>query len=399
MSNRKNLANAILALGVSTSDTTWILEAGYGDEMPDVPFELTATPFGQLSTMGNSEIILVTAISTDTLTVERAQKGTTAKAFLAGAVVSNGISTDDVVGTMVNVTTANNTAAKVGTTDNGNFMPVLGDKIIVNFVNGSNVSNPTLNIDGSGAKNIRLGQTNATTATMGLGTGANSNIKIAMWYDGTYWKLYGANDNTNTTYTEITEAEIDAGTASTLMTITGRRAEYIKRRGGQVGDIFMSLRTTPGINRLFMDGSTYNKADFPLLWALQATHPAYFTASDTLTFTLADMRERMPFGKSETSPFTTLGYKMGTQEETLTVNQIPSHGHPNRWRAFMPSGTGSFVVNDRGGDAVAIPDNATHGGNGENITGNPSVVTNTGGGLAHNNMPPIIVMNYEVVAA
>lgn len=89
---------------------------------------------------------------------------------------------------------------------------------------------------------------------------------------------------------------------------------------------------------------------------------------------------------------------MGTQQETLTTDKIPSHGHANRWRAFMPSGTGSFILNDRGGDAVVVSDNASHGGNGEDVSGNPSVVTNTGGGLPHNNMPPVIVVNYEVIA-
>lgn len=99
MANRKNLANGILALGVNTTDTTWVLQNGYGAGMPAVPFYLTATPFGQLSTIGNSEIVNVTARTTDTLTVERAAKGTTAIAFDAGAVVSNGIYTDDVVNT------------------------------------------------------------------------------------------------------------------------------------------------------------------------------------------------------------------------------------------------------------------------------------------------------------
>lgn len=95
MANRKNLANGILALGVSDTDTTWVLQNGYGAGMPDVPFYLTATPFGQLSTMGNSEIVNVTARTTDTLTVQRGAKGTTAKAFDVGAVVSNGIYTDE----------------------------------------------------------------------------------------------------------------------------------------------------------------------------------------------------------------------------------------------------------------------------------------------------------------
>ena len=95
MSNRKNLANGILALGVSDTDTTWVLQNGYGAGMPDVPFYLTATPFGQLSTMGNSEIVNVTERTTDTLTVQRGAKGTTAKTFAAGAVVSNGIYVED----------------------------------------------------------------------------------------------------------------------------------------------------------------------------------------------------------------------------------------------------------------------------------------------------------------
>ena len=49
------------------------------------------------------------------------------------------------------------------------------------------------------------------------------------YYDGTYYKLVGSqrNSETDTTYTEISTAEIDAGTASTLRTMTGRRAQYI----------------------------------------------------------------------------------------------------------------------------------------------------------------------------
>lgn len=119
----------------------------------------------------------------------------------------------------VTVTTANNAAAKVGYTADGTYVPAAGDVIEVNFVNGSNVSNPTLNIDGSGAVNIRLGQTNVNTLTMGLGTAANSNIKIRMWHDGTYWQLFGANDNTNTTYTGITGTSTTATTATATLTI------------------------------------------------------------------------------------------------------------------------------------------------------------------------------------
>lgn len=95
MANKANLANAIIGSAVATGDTSITLQAGYGSTMPAVPFYATITPFGQLSTMGNSEIVSVTAVSGDTMTVTRAQKSTTAKAFAAGDVFSNGIYTED----------------------------------------------------------------------------------------------------------------------------------------------------------------------------------------------------------------------------------------------------------------------------------------------------------------
>lgn len=64
--------------------------------MPDVPFFLTLTPPRQLSTLGNSEIVSVTNVSTDTLTIVRAQKGTTAKTIAAGWVASNGVYVEDI---------------------------------------------------------------------------------------------------------------------------------------------------------------------------------------------------------------------------------------------------------------------------------------------------------------
>lgn len=349
MSNRRNLANVILKDPVSDSATTWELVAGYGDAMPPaVPYHLTATPFGQLSTLGNSEVVLVTARTADTLTVVRGQKGTTAQSFLAGAVISNGIMVDDVIGTEVTVATAAATAAKVGTTTDGNYTPVLGDRIIVTFVNGSNVATPTLNIDGSGAKNIRLGQTNANTLTMGLGTTAGSNVKIQMWYDGTYWQLYGANDNTNTTYTEITTAEIDDGTASTSRTITGRRVDYIQdktlERAYPVGSIYIStVSTNP--STLFGFGT----------WV------AYGGG-------------RVIVGKAASGTFGTAGATGGAETHTLTVAEMPSHNH--NWRSgngIANSGSQyQAAINNAGYDTYAPTDYQ-------------------GGGAAHNNLQPYIV--------
>lgn len=224
MANKKNLANGFIDGTLSAVATSVDLKAGYADDLPATPFDMVITPFGQMSTLANSEIVKVTNVASDTLTIERAMKGTTAKAFVDGDVVSNGVFVEDVVGLAVTVATGRTTAAKVGTTSDGNYVPVAGDKINVTFTDGISASNPTLNIDSSGAKNIRLATSNVSTAI--LSTTAATSVTIPMWYDGTGWQLYGSYV-ANTTYGEISEANIiNTGSSSTDL-ITGRRAEYL----------------------------------------------------------------------------------------------------------------------------------------------------------------------------
>ena len=95
MSNRANLANGITATATSTSSNTVTLQTGYAAGMPPVPFFATITPFGQLPTMGNSEIVQVTSASGNNLSVVRSQKGTVAKSFPAGSVFTNSVYADD----------------------------------------------------------------------------------------------------------------------------------------------------------------------------------------------------------------------------------------------------------------------------------------------------------------
>lgn len=96
-------------------------------------------------------------------------------------------------------------------------------------------------------------------------------------------------------------------------------------------------------------------------------------------------------GKTATGTFSVAGSTGGAETHTLTVAQMPSHDHATNWRPFMSSGTGSFTLNDRGGDAIVISDNAAHGSNGENLGDVRSIVNHEGGGTAHNNLQPYIV--------
>lgn len=79
----KNNATALLAASISTSGTTLVLAAGSGIKFP----VLTGPDFfyGTIyDSAGNYEIVKVTARVADSLTVVRAQEGTTALAFSSG---------------------------------------------------------------------------------------------------------------------------------------------------------------------------------------------------------------------------------------------------------------------------------------------------------------------------
>ena len=125
----------------------------------------------------------------------------------------------------VNVATAAWTAAKVWTTTAGGYTPTKWDFLLVNFVSGCSVDNPTLNIDWSWAKNIKTGTSNANKSTFALWTTANSNIKALFYYDWTYYRCWSTSDS-NTTYSAMSVSEWQTGTATSQRSM---RADYLKQ--------------------------------------------------------------------------------------------------------------------------------------------------------------------------
>jgi len=101
MANISNLGSSFVVTAPSpaTSGTSLIVTAATGADFPAAPFYATLTPAGSLSTKGTSEIVLVTAKATDTFTITRAQKSTTAKSVAAGWIITNGIYTEDLLST------------------------------------------------------------------------------------------------------------------------------------------------------------------------------------------------------------------------------------------------------------------------------------------------------------
>ena len=81
LDNTKNFAKVIVSTGYDASATSIVLNSGNGALLPAVPFNAVwwnSTDFPDPTDDPNIEIVRVTTIATDTLTVTRAQESTTA---------------------------------------------------------------------------------------------------------------------------------------------------------------------------------------------------------------------------------------------------------------------------------------------------------------------------------
>ena len=113
--------------------------------------------------------------------------------------------------------TAQGTAAKTTTID-GVTTLTTGLTIYVRFTNTNTIANPTLNVNSLGAVAIKRYGTTApsTSATSSW----NAGEVVSLTYDGTYWMM---NDWNNTTYSAMSETEMQTGTATTARNLTAAR--------------------------------------------------------------------------------------------------------------------------------------------------------------------------------
>ena len=81
-----NLAYSTVATAPSpaSSGTSLVVATGDGSRFPAVSFNALVWPIGAIATPANSEIVRVTNISSDTLTITRAQESTSARSIIVG---------------------------------------------------------------------------------------------------------------------------------------------------------------------------------------------------------------------------------------------------------------------------------------------------------------------------
>ncbi len=91
----KNFAysTVLTAPSPTTKGTSLVVSSGQGALFPAVPFNATIWPASAQPTSGNAEIVRVTAISTDTFTITRAQEGSSRRGILVGDQIAATITT------------------------------------------------------------------------------------------------------------------------------------------------------------------------------------------------------------------------------------------------------------------------------------------------------------------
>lgn len=145
--------------------------------------------------------------------------------------------------------TAAATAAKeITISADQNFVLNKGTVIGVKFTYTNTAQNPTLNINGTGAKSIWFNTAVITTGSLNRGGYANRYTYYI--YDGTYWVWLNWGTDDNTTYSTMSVAEGQAGTATSQRVV---RADYLKQ-------IIQSYVPTTYAGSLITDGSiTFDK--------------------------------------------------------------------------------------------------------------------------------------------
>ncbi len=178
---------------------------------------------------------------------------------------------------------------------------------------------------------------------------------------------------------------------------TGSNYKLVRRVGGEnpVGSITAYAGGSEPYGYLICDGSAFSPTMYPALFAVIGN-----TYGGTLTSPrLPNLQQRVPVGAGGNYA---LGATGGKAEHTLTVNEMPSHGHFVGFEA-----KGVYNDNPLGGDvAIGIETKGvTETGNNTNrkilATGNWNSYTYLkaharGGNAAHNNMQPYTVVNWII---
>lgn len=131
---------------------------------------------------------------------------------------------------------------------------------------------------------------------------------------------------------------------------------------------------------LLCNGQAVSRSTYAALFAVIST--TYGAGDGSTTFNVPNIQGRVIVGRDAgQTEFDTLGETGGAKTHTLTIPEIPSHSHLIPTQTF---GTGT--------QSSALTDNSST----FDYSQPSNVSQTTGGGGAHNNLQPYLVLNYII---
>lgn len=162
--------------------------------------------------------------------------------------------------------------------------------------------------------------------------------------------------------------------------------EYLDSDFCMIGSIFPYASEKPPKHCLDCDGATYNRVDYPKLYA--ALDASFILDADT--FTVPNLNNRFVIGAGDDYAIGSTG---GAAEVTLTVDQMPEHNHEDAGHLHSTHGHVTLLAVIPGEGPVSAPSPVP-----EVTTSSQANILPAGGGQAHNNMPPYVALPYCIVA-
>lgn len=166
------------------------------------------------------------------------------------------------------------------------------------------------------------------------------------------------------------------------------------------GSIMQYAGSSAPTGWLVADGSAVSRTTYADLFSAIGT--TYGAGNGSSTFNLPNLKGKVPVGKdSADTSFDALGETGGAKTHTLTTSEMPSHNHTDSGHSHGASISAPYTSGSGGvtyGSGIPPHNGVSAGtwGGGISInTGNASI-SSTGGGGAHNNLQPYIVLNYII---
>ena len=392
-----NNGTSTLASSLATGALSLQVASGHGSRFPQ-PSDLTDGHFYATleDSSGNIEIVKVTARSSDTMTIERQQEGTTSPSSFPDTTTRVELRvTANLVAEWLLPSYVRYLAGGLGITFEGPSYPTTATNIatILGKEDPLRVGKLILDIAGSADADVRIhadgrkvmiqdvyypdgagviGQTLQLTATNEFAF-ADMEIQILDSSDVSLTKRPKLKFGTGLTATDDAANDRTIVNAVTQQDLTGTVYDWAGSSAPSWG--------------LFCDGAAVSRTTYAALFAVIGT--TYGAGDGSTTFNVPDLRgrvvagrddmggasaSRMTTGSKAAIDGTSLGAAGGAEEITLVEAEIPAHTHS--------------------AESGATQTNNAEGGSGDYINNMTATTTgSTGGGAAHANVQPTMVLN------